>query len=76
MSYEDMEHCAIGAMEAVGATHFEMQAVQDNVLAYLREEHKISFGSIPDWNDANGRTAEEVRDTLLMVAKRLRNNED
>lgn len=72
---EGFSHCAIGAIELVAETDNEVRAVNLAVINYLEAETGRNWGSIPSFNDAKGRTAEEVREALLMTAKKLRNGE-
>lgn len=71
----EMTHCAIGALRKAGMNGSQQGHVEEAILNYLYAETGKNWESVPGWNDNRNTTEEEVRETLLIVAKRLRNDE-
>lgn len=67
------EHCTIGLTEKaagkLGMTHEDRENANAVIVQHLKLEH-----GIPSWNDATGRTKEQVRAALVATAKALRND--
>lgn len=74
----EFSHCTIGALKLVANDMNEVNQAESAVLAYLAKHTDVPHGMltcIPQWNDSVANSPEEVREALLMTAKRLRNGE-
>lgn len=68
-------HCAVGAIRMSTENSTEARQAEAALREYLIAEGHITAWSVPKWNDVLGRTAEEVRESMLLAAKHLRNDE-
>lgn len=71
-------HCAIGALGDLAVSAWQYRSVRHAVLTWERELMDLMgidpdvWPTIPTWNDAEGRTKDEVLDALMTAAKKLR----
>lgn len=79
-AHSNMSHCALGAIAVAvqrnDRLYRKSQEVLESFLSEKYPELRADGGRVrtAEWNDMLGRTAEEVREALLMAAKDLRNN--
>jgi hypothetical protein len=74
-------YCAIGAIQhvALSGVRSDLQQAASDAAFHAQDHLKRCLGlnlnlmSIPGWNDADGRTQEEVVEAMLHAAKELRN---
>ncbi len=66
---DDGHHCALGALDAVFGSKTSFKAIDWSAYARVNERLQDAVGlQIVHWNDAKGRTAEEVISTLRKIA--------
>lgn len=76
----DGRRCAMGALGAVRCTGNEASLIAIGAMSYLAIEVGATYDlpdvAIAEWNDAEGRTEQDVLDAMRRAAKRARVDAD
>lgn len=71
----EYEHCTIGAATIEANNDNEVKIFNDRVVDYLFRTTGVRWTDVPTWNDDEDTTEDVVRETLLGLAKEIRNGE-